>query len=88
MLAEAIRTEIGEHTAGAVAESRLFVEDWPTDFAAVTVPVEIYHGAADENAPLSGVRELAEVLPDATSRVLPEKDHLGTLRATRRTALS
>lgn len=83
----AILEGIGEHTDGAVAESRLFVEDWDIDFSTVDVPVEIYHGDEDENAPLSGVRSLAEHLPNATLHVLSGTDHLGTLRETRRRVL-
>jgi pimeloyl-ACP methyl ester carboxylesterase len=86
-VADAILEGIGEQTDGVVAESRLFVENWNIDFTEIDVPVEIYHGDNDDNASLSGVRALAEALPDATLHVVSGSDHLGTLRETRRTVL-
>lgn len=86
-IAAAILEGIGTQTEGAVAESRLFVEDWRINVADIDVPVEIFHGDDDENASLSGVRALAEELPESTLHVVTDTDHLGTVRETRRTVL-
>ena len=63
--------------ARAVArENRWFGSEWP-GIGRPSAAVRAWHGTRDENAPLSGVRDLATD-SDATL-VTAETDHLGTL---------
>jgi len=63
--------------ARAVArENRWFGSEWP-GIDRPSAVVRAWHGTRDENAPLSGVRDLATD-SDATL-VTAETDHLGTL---------
>lgn len=83
-----IATGIEGRPQGAVAETRLFGEPWTLDLDAVDVPVELYHGTADDNAPIAGARALADRLPDAEFHELEGADHLGTLIQSRRRILT
>jgi pimeloyl-ACP methyl ester carboxylesterase len=49
---------------------------WRFELAAVTPPVDVWHGDADTRVPLSHAVALSEGLPNAVLRVLPGEGHL------------
>lgn len=73
---------------GAVAETRLFADPWTVDLDAVDVPVALYHGTADDNAPIAGARAMADRLPNGELHELEGADHLRTLTQSRRRILA
>jgi pimeloyl-ACP methyl ester carboxylesterase len=64
---------------GAGTEFRNAATDWGVDCSAIDAPVGLWHGAADTNVPLAGVRRLESELPTAELRVFDDADHLGAL---------
>lgn len=64
---------------GAVTEFRQTATDW--DVACDEVPVDVcfWHGTADTNVPIAGVRRFADRMPTAELRVVDGADHLRTL---------
>lgn len=60
---------------GVVQELGLLVPPWGFELAEVTVPVHLWHGARDTNAPVGNSRRLARVLPDATLHVNDTSEH-------------
>lgn len=52
------------------------VTEWGFDLAAIRVPVAIWHGGDDRMVPLAHGRWLAERVPGARARLLPEEGHL------------
>lgn len=79
LAAEDFREAVAESRRGVIAESRAFGDPWTVSPESVEVPVELFHGAHDQNAPLSGARRLTEQLPDARLTVFEDADHLGVL---------
>lgn len=71
MLAE--RTAAG--MSGMVEENVLNAQGWDFDVGAIEVPVEIYHGALDNVAPLAGAALMAERLPNGRLTQLLEDGH-------------
>jgi pimeloyl-ACP methyl ester carboxylesterase/DNA-binding CsgD family transcriptional regulator len=71
MLAE--RTAAG--LSGMVEENVLNAQGWDFDVADIDVPIEIYHGALDNVAPLAGAILMTERLPNAQLTRLPEDGH-------------
>jgi pimeloyl-ACP methyl ester carboxylesterase len=64
---------------GAVGEFRMAAADWGIHFEDIGISVDLWHGQADTNVPVSGVRRLEERIPGARLRVLDDADHLETL---------
>jgi pimeloyl-ACP methyl ester carboxylesterase len=73
--ADALRTS--EH--GWVDDDVAFHAPWGFDFAAVTAPVLLWHGASDTFSPVSHVRWLAKRIPNASVVVQPGVAHFGAL---------
>ncbi|MEZ3117464.1 alpha/beta fold hydrolase [Halobaculum sp. MBLA0147] len=78
-VASDFQTAVGGAGRGTVTEFRHATTAWDLSLDAVETQTTLYHGDRDENVPLSGVRELADELPDATLDRLPDTDHLGSL---------
>ena len=68
---------------GFVTESLLLAEAWGFSPADVDVPVRLRHGAADANAPIHGVKRLADELPNSRLSVIDGADHLNALLESR-----
>ncbi len=61
---------------GIVRDLRLFTGDWGIPFEAIDVPIHLWHGKQDSNAPSSMAEFLASRLPRCTTHVLPEEGHM------------
>jgi pimeloyl-ACP methyl ester carboxylesterase len=64
---------------GAVTEFRHAARPWPFALDAVDSLVVCWHGDADANVPVAGIRRLAARLPTADLHIVDGADHLGTL---------
>jgi pimeloyl-ACP methyl ester carboxylesterase len=65
----------------SVAQDDIIVNrDWGFDPASIQVPVDIWHGDADVNVPISAGHYLAETLPQARPFFLPGEGHFFVLK--------
>lgn len=60
---------------GMVRDMALIAGEWGFDVAAITSPVDLWHGLEDSFTPPSMARYLAEGLPNCHSRFLPGEGH-------------
>jgi pimeloyl-ACP methyl ester carboxylesterase len=72
---EAIRQGV----AGTADEVALFVQPWGFDVREITVPVVIWHGDDDRNAPLAHAQALADKIPNAELIVWTGMGHLTSI---------
>jgi pimeloyl-ACP methyl ester carboxylesterase len=63
-------------TAGPAVDVGLIARAWGFDLAAVRVPVLLWHGELDRNAPVSGGRYLAAAFPNCRATFYPKDAHL------------
>ncbi len=64
---------------GASYEAWLYVQPWDFDVAEIRVPVVLWHGDDDRNAPLSHAKTLADSIPGADLIVWTGMGHLTAL---------
>ena len=64
---------------GAAYECCMFVKPWDFDVSQITVPVVIWHGDDDRNAPLSHAQALAAKIPNAELVVWTGMGHLTSI---------
>ena len=85
--ADAVRRDflaaLRERRTGLVRELRLLAEPWEFAPGDVDVPVHLWHGARDANAPVTAARRLADELPDSSATFYDDADHLTTLLRSR-----
>ena len=72
MLIEAVRAGV----LGAVQEVRMIALPWGFDVEAIRVPVHLWHGTADDTAPVEHARVLARAIPDAMLVECPDEGHM------------
>lgn len=76
-LAENIHTAFTSGSRGVAADFQvLFARPWGFDPAAITVPVEIWHGDTDGNVPIQDGRRLAGTVADSKFVEVPGVGHL------------
>jgi pimeloyl-ACP methyl ester carboxylesterase len=61
--------------SGMLREAQLLAAPWGFDLSQVHVHVELWHGEADMNVPVTLARHVAERLPDCTAHILPAVGH-------------
>jgi len=83
-LVKALREDMGEpyrHGArGVVDEAILFTRPWGFRLEDIKVPVLLWHGTEDLNAPLSMAKEMERRIPDCTATYYEGEGHLYFLR--------
>ena len=60
----------------AAMEMQLYGRPWGFDLAEVTSPVQLWHGGADNRAPISAARFVADRLPDGRLTEIADAGHL------------
>lgn len=75
-MAREVATAYEQGTAGHVSDFRSLAQDWGFDPSDLSVPVRLWHGGEDRNAPLSMAESLAEVIPNSHLTIYPEEGHL------------
>jgi pimeloyl-ACP methyl ester carboxylesterase len=75
MMREAMR----QGTKGVAWDMRLYVRDFGFRPEDIRMPITLFHGEQDTNAPIALVRRLAQSLPNARLVTFPNKAHLSTL---------
>jgi pimeloyl-ACP methyl ester carboxylesterase len=66
-------------TRGVVDDYSALARPWGIDLSAVSVPVRIFHGDADQMVPLRHSEELARRLPNAEMVTWAGAGHLGAV---------
>jgi pimeloyl-ACP methyl ester carboxylesterase len=64
---------------GPQLDAALMVSPWEFDPAAIAIPVYLWHGAQDRNAPLPMARYLAVTIPTGHLVVYPDEGHLSVM---------
>lgn len=62
--ADMLHAAIQQDIDGVAAEFGLAAGSWPFVLESITVPVRIWHGDRDRNAPIAAAHWLADQLPD------------------------
>jgi pimeloyl-ACP methyl ester carboxylesterase len=76
---QSIREGFRQGSRGVAQDDVIIRRDWGFDLGSIRVPVDIWHGEADTNVPISGGRHLAAVLPRAQPFFLPGEGHFFVL---------
>ena len=72
----ATREAIGERLDGWIDDDFVFVNPWGFELDAISVPVQLWHGAQDRFVPISHGEWLAERIPGVDSHLSAEDGHL------------
>lgn len=64
---------------GPAQELGLFTSPWDIDVAQVRVPVQLWHGEADNTVPVAMGRRHARLLPDCDARFIPGEGHFSLI---------
>jgi pimeloyl-ACP methyl ester carboxylesterase len=72
---EAIADALRPGSRGTVQELALIKQPWTFPLSEVKMPVHLWHGALDRNAPIAFARRLAHELPDATLHISDSSGH-------------
>jgi pimeloyl-ACP methyl ester carboxylesterase len=75
MLQEAVR----RGSRGPQVDAALMLRKREFDLVAIAMPVYLWHGAQDRNAPVAMARYLAATIPTSHLRVYPEEGHLSIM---------
>lgn len=68
-------------TTGVRDDMRLAASHWGFEPSRSDVPVVIWHGDADTNVPVAAAKWLADRLPNATLKLVPDGGHISVLDA-------
>jgi pimeloyl-ACP methyl ester carboxylesterase len=72
---EAVADALRHGSRATVQELALIKRRWTFPLSEVRVPVHLWHGALDRNAPIAFARRIARELPDATLHVSDSSGH-------------
>lgn len=76
MLQEALR----HGPRGASYDTRLMVSAWDFDPSQIIIPVHLWHGEADQNAPVVMGRFMEKVIPQSIGKFYPGEGHLSLFK--------
>jgi pimeloyl-ACP methyl ester carboxylesterase len=78
-LGDAIRECMRQGARGAVWEMGMYTRAFDFEASAIRLPIQMFHGTADANAPIQLARRVASIMPAATLQELQGEAHLSTL---------
>ena len=81
LLAENFAEALRDSADGWIDDSLAFCAPWGFDLTDIRVPVLLWHGEKDVFSPAAHARWLAEQIPSAELRVLPDSAHFRALEA-------
>ncbi len=81
LLAENFAGALRDSADGWIDDSLAFCAPWGFDLTDIRVPVLLWHGEKDVFSPAAHARWLAEQIPSAELRVLPDSAHFRALEA-------
>jgi pimeloyl-ACP methyl ester carboxylesterase len=77
-LMQMTRESMAHGTKGVVWDMRLHVQDWDFLLDEVRMPLKLFHGEEDRNAPIQMVRKVMTMLPTAHLVTYAGEAHLST----------
>jgi len=75
LMMESFKEAFRQGYAGVALETRLYARDWGFPLGEIQIPVLIYHGALDQNAPVQMAKYTAQKIPTAALTIFPEEGH-------------
>lgn len=63
-------------TRGSVWDTQLYLRKWDFSLDEIQMPITLFYGEQDRNVPLDLARRVAESLPQAQLRILPNEGHI------------
>jgi pimeloyl-ACP methyl ester carboxylesterase len=75
ILSASIRESLRQGIGGAAQEAALYTRDWGFPLAAISVPVELWHGDEDRIVPQHHLSALAVAMPHASVNLLRGEGH-------------
>jgi pimeloyl-ACP methyl ester carboxylesterase len=88
VLAASMKEAFAAGTKGIAWEMRLLAQPWDFSLENITVPVEIWQGDADRNAPVAMAEYQASRIAGSVLHVLPGEGHLSAAKCSMRQILS
>lgn len=77
-LNQAIQEAMRQGTKGAEWDLRLYVRDWDFRLDEIRIPLKLFHGEEDRNAPIALVRKMVAQIPTAQLTTYKNEAHLST----------
>ena len=76
MILEALR----QGPRGAQHDTRLMVADWDFHPQEIQMPILLWHGEQDKNAPIAMGRYMANAIPKCEAKIYPDEGHLSLFK--------
>jgi pimeloyl-ACP methyl ester carboxylesterase len=74
-----IREALRQGSQGLIDDASLFERPWGFDLGEIRIPILLWHGEADRNAPPAMGRFLARAIPECQARFYPDEGHFSLL---------
>jgi pimeloyl-ACP methyl ester carboxylesterase len=74
------REALRQGPRGPQHETRLMVTDWDFKPREIQMPVHLWHGEADQNAPIAMGRYMAETIPNCQAKFFPGEGHISLFK--------
>jgi pimeloyl-ACP methyl ester carboxylesterase len=88
MFARMVAESARRNGRGPQLDTALMVRPWGVDLSRIALPVRLWHGTEDRNAPIAMARYLAERLPDCRPTYVTGEGHLSVMARHAREILS
>ncbi len=75
VITRSLREAIRQGADGILREMKLYTEPWDFDPSEIALPVQLWHGTADQTVPILHSQTLAELLPDCTTHFIEGEGH-------------
>jgi pimeloyl-ACP methyl ester carboxylesterase len=73
---DSIQEGLKQSPHGMVYDAALINQSWGFDLQAIQIPVHIWHGEADRNAPVAMGCYMGETIPNSRAKFIPGEGHL------------
>ncbi|MCB8982158.1 MAG: hypothetical protein H6657_32555 [Ardenticatenaceae bacterium] len=79
MIATEMQEALRQRIDAILQEHPLYKRPWGFELAAITLPVHVWHGLADVQAPPAWSTHLADHIPQAVPHFVPDEGHFSIL---------
>lgn len=74
-VADSLYDAAGSGMKALIADGDIYFADWGFELKEITAPVQFWHGELDGNIPCRMVREIVDLIPNATGNWIPGEGH-------------
>lgn len=74
-ISTSLREAVRQGADGVLHEMGLYTQPWGFDLADITLPIQLWHGTADETVPILHGRTLAKMIPECELRSIDGEGH-------------